>query len=654
MATGAFNGTGLGLGDPRYLPAGHTDLVFAAIGEELGFGGILIAAVAGAVLTMRGLRIAGRASTDTTCFLAIALTLSLALPMLVMGAGIMGLLPLTGLVTPFVSYGGSAMLVNFVALGLLAAIASDDTPRADLQPFEGATRWIGRGLAACAVAIVVMAARTQVVAADETLVRPQLGVQADGGMRYQYNPRVMDAADSLPRGSILDRNGVAIAGDPARVREARAALAKMGVAGDPCSDGADRCYPLGGRAFHVLGDATSRANWAASNTSYVERDADDNLRGFDDHAATVRITGNQGHTAAAIRRDYAELLPLVRHRWQPDNEAVRALRARPRDVRLTLDAGLQVQVSSILAHAGVARGAVVVVDAESGDVLASVSYPWPVADASSADSEDQPLLDRARYGLYPPGSTFKLITAAAALRLDPAFESQAFTCSRLADGRVGVKLAGSGRPIRDDVRDQVPHGTLTLHDALVRSCNAYFAQLAVKIGAEPLARTADLAGIVFPTSGTAAHRRDALPYDGYGQGDVLASPLRMARVAAALATDGVVRDTPMAIGDRAVETATFVPAPTAHLLAGYMRDAVTSGTGRLLASHPLHIAGKTGTAEVADARSHAWFVGYAPATPGAHRIAFAVLLENAGYGGATAASVAGQVVTAAGTLGLMR
>ena len=171
---------------------------------------------------------------------------------------------------------------------------------------------------------------------------------------------------------------------------------------------------------------------------------------------------------------------------------------------------------------------------------------------------------------------------------------------------------------------------------------------------EPLARTSELAGIVFPTSGTAAHQRDVLPYDGYGQGEVLASPLRMARMAAALATDGVVRDSPMVSGDRATEAQPFVPPATARLLAGYMRDAVTAGTGRLLASHPLRIAGKTGTAEVANARSHAWFVGYAPATPGARRIAFAVLLENAGYGGATAASVAGQVVSAASALGLMR
>jgi peptidoglycan glycosyltransferase len=103
-----------------------------------------------------------------------------------------------------------------------------------------------------------------------------------------------------------------------------------------------------------------------------------------------------------------------------------------------------------------------------------------------------------------------------------------------------------------------------------------------------------------------------------------------------------------------VEPKPFLPGESAQLLAGYMREAVTRGTGRRLRDHPLRIAGKTGTAELDDVPSHAWFVGFAPATPAARRIAFAVILENAGYGGAGAASVAGQVVTAAASLGLVK
>jgi cell division protein FtsI/penicillin-binding protein 2 len=97
-----------------------------------------------------------------------------------------------------------------------------------------------------------------------------------------------------------------------------------------------------------------------------------------------------------------------------------------------------------------------------------------------------------------------------------------------------------------------------------------------------------------------------------------------------------------------------VTAPTARTLASYLRDAVLNGTGRLLKDHPARIAGKTGTAEVDEAASHAWFVGFAPYGPATRRIAFAVVLENGGYGGAAAANVAGQVASAAASIGLIK
>jgi cell division protein FtsI/penicillin-binding protein 2 len=315
------------------------------------------------------------------------------------------------------------------------------------------------------------------------------------------------------------------------------------------------------------------------------------------------------------------------------------------------------QVSSILARAatssGVRKAAVVVVDAETGELLSSVSYPWPESGAAVADITKESLLDRARYGLYPPGSTFKLVTAAAALRLDPGLNQLAFTCSRLPDHRVGARIPGH-RPIRDDVLDRQPHGRQTLREGLVHSCNAYFAQLAVRLGTHPLARTAQTAGMVFPDEGTPAHRAEELPHAGYGQGAVLTTPLRLARVVAAIASDGTIREPSVVRGGPSADPKPFLPASSARLLAGYMREAVTNGTGRSLRGHPVRIAGKTGTAEVDGAASHSWFAGFAPAGPAARRIAFAVILEHAGYGGGGAAAVAGQVVSAAAALELIR
>jgi peptidoglycan glycosyltransferase len=132
------------------------------------------------------------------------------------------------------------------------------------------------------------------------------------------------------------------------------------------------------------------------------------------------------------------------------------------------------------------------------------------------------------------------------------------------------------------------------------------------------------------------------------------SPLRLARVVAAIGSDGIIREAPMVRESGTPVATTFLTPDSAHLLGRFMRDAVTGGTGRLLAQHPARIAGKTGTAEVDGAASHAWFVGFAPHGEAAKRIAFAVILENAGYGGASAAAAAGQMVTAAASLGLVQ
>lgn len=658
MAAGATAGTGLGLGHARLIPEGHTDLVLAAVGEELGLAGLLMVIAVFGLVAWRGLAIARRATSDYGCFLAVAMTLSLVVPVLVMAGGVLGLLPLTGVVTPFLSYGGSAMVANFVAVGLIAAVAADRRPAADLAPFHVPLRWLSRVAMAGGVAVAAMAVTVQAVKADEYLARPQLGLQADGGRRFQYNPRVLDALRQVPRGTIVDRRGLPLAtGDRALVSAAAPAYAAAGIRlASVCANATERCYPLGPAAFHLLGDVNTRANWAAANSSYLERDAEDRLRGFDDRARTVETRGRDGAPALAVRRDYTAAVPLVRHRYEPDHPDVSALLSRPRDLTTSLDARFQAAVAAILARSartnGSGRGAVVVLDAATGQVLASVSYPWP--GALEEEGSDDAWLDRARYGLYPPGSTFKMITAAAALREGPRLSAQAHMCQRLPSGRIGVRIPGYGPPIHDDAKDTHPHGHVSMGDGIVRSCNAYFAQLAVALGPDALTRTAAAAGIALNTSREAARVKANLPHAGYGQGEVLVSPLRLARVAAAIATDGTIRETPIAPTQGASMETTLLDADAAQQLAGYLREAVLTGTGRVLREHPARIAGKTGTAEVDGAGSHAWFAGFAPHGSASKRIAFAVILEHAGYGGAAAARVAGEVATAATAAGLLR
>jgi cell division protein FtsI/penicillin-binding protein 2 len=493
-----------------------------------------------------------------------------------------------------------------------------------------------------------------------------LVVEADGARRFEYNPRFQEVMRQIPKGAIYDRNGLPLAtSDWGEIEKHRTEYAALGVDIDRAIARTDnRHYPFGGLMFDLLGDLRTRTRWAAGNTAFVERDSARRLRGYDDRPTLVDVKNPKtGAIERVIRYDYRELVPLVRHRYDPDSPEVRRVLDRPRDIHMSIDARLTVRVAAILhaalEKAGLQKGAAVVLDPSSGDLLAAVSLPLPPDRPPAEPSAEQanPFLDRARFGLYPPGSTFKVVTAMAALRKDPSLAGKTYQCIRLADGRVGNFIKGSKRPIRDDIQDQAPHGTVNMERGIVLSCNAYFAQLGMyDVGAEPLLETAGLLGISVATPATAAQLRKSLPQSSYGQGQVVASPFQMARVAATVATGGAMPQGRWIADETNPRTAppqTVLTADAAATLGKFMREVVTSGTGRR-AESSVPIAGKTGTAELAGAPSHAWFIGFAPYGAGPRKIAFSILMENGVYGGAAAAPAAAQIAEAALELGLIQ
>ena len=661
LSTGSLWGTGPGLGSPESIPAGHTDFVLAAIGEELGFVGIVAVVALYALLCWRCLRIATRAPGDFTAFLAAGVALVLVVQAFVIASGMLGLLPLSGVVTPFLSYGRSSMLANCLAVGVVLGIGKRQGPtRGHLhRPLRN----LSAVLALLTIVVAARAAWVQVLDADAFATASSLSEQADGGNRFEYNPRLVEAARQIVRGTIFDRNGLPLAtSTPEGFALVKTAYGQAGLAPvQDCESADNRCYPLAGLSFNVVGDWERQLNWGARNSSYFEREHDSRLKGYDERQRLVEVINRgSGSRNRTILRDYSELLPLVRHRYDPEHSSVKALLARRRDLETSIDARLQVRVAAALrngiARGGHERGAAVVLNVETGEVLASVSYPWPEpAAAPEAALAHEMLLDRVRYGLYPPGSTFKLLVAGAALRSGRFSDPTTFACVRLPDGRVGNYVRGWARPIRDDLLDEKPHGEVGLRQALVSSCNAYFAQLALKLGPQPLLDAANLFQIEPAKPSTAATLRRSLPQAGYGQADVLVSPLKMARVVSALAARGLVLPVQWLPSQETSDEhpQRFLSEADAALLARHMREAVASGTGRVLASNPTPIAGKTGTAEVANGKSHSWFAGFAP-FGGRQKIAFAVLVENAGYGSRAAAPIAGEIVTAARELGLIK
>ena len=486
FSTGGMWGSGPGYGDPGMIPAGSTDLVLPAIGEEWGFVGVATVFLLFGFLIHRAYRIAVRAASDYAFFLALGLASLLAFEMLLISAGVLGALPLSGVVSPFLSSGNTAMLANFLIFALLLSISAGKAAPEDRQLFRQPVRWSGMALAVCALVLIAFAARYQAIDDRAYLARDTRVFEDDGVKRAQHNPRINSMAREIPRGDIFDRNGVLLATSNWRsLEQRRAQYQALGVGIDQaCSRLDSRHYPFGSVTEHFLGDLRTGENFHAPNASLVEHDSNARLQGY----------------------QYAELVALVRYRHQPGNPALRGLLARDRDVRTTLDIRLQMRAAEILrkhlANANKEKGAAVVMDARTGDVLAMVSLPEPAPPAArTAPPSTDELLDRARYGQYPPGSTFKLVTAMAALRLDPSLRDRSFTCRRLRDGRAGAMVEGWRRPIRDDIKDN-PHGTLQMERAIEVSCNAYFAQLgAYLVGSKALKETADLLDIPSGESG---------------------------------------------------------------------------------------------------------------------------------------------------------
>lgn len=665
LSTGGVSGMGIGLGEPGYIPAGHTDLIASTIGEELGLAGLLAVFALYGVLIHRSLRVALRAQGDYSMFLGLGLTLIVATEIILIGGGTTGMLPLSGVVMPFLSYGKTSMIANFAIFGMIMSISARKAARQQSEPFRKPVRWVGLALLVLGAAVMVKAAHAQIIKADDFAISGSLTIQADNRVRYVYNPRIIEIIREIPRGSILDRNGIPIATSNWDLLEKnRRVYESLGINIDvSCSRSDSRHYPFaktefGGSLYHIVGDARYQLNWAAKNTSFfVERDYKTQLQGFDDKAERVEMLDQRtGRKITPIKYDYRELIPVLRSRYNKDSEGVKNVLNRNNDVQLTIDVRFQLEVARILkkkiTEAKVERGVIVVLDPKTGDLLAAASYPWPAdiaAVAAAMDDQDKEndqgdvLYDRARWGVYPPGSTFKILTAVAGMQKNVGLD-QVFTCS--AGGTV---IKGWGRPIMDDEGEF--HGAIGMRDAIVYSCNAYFAQLGARIKADALVETSKMFEIEYADNTPVKEVRDLLPWASFGQAPVLATPFQMARVAATIANGGKMPDGRWVADDSNKRTKgpkNILSGEQARAIGEAMRGAVMEGTGKKLRGAVVSVAGKTGTAEVTGKKSHSWFIGYAPFDPNARKqIAFAVIIENAGYGGEFAVPATGEVVQAA-------
>jgi peptidoglycan glycosyltransferase len=298
------------------------------------------------------------------------------------------------------------------------------------------------------------------------------------------------------------------------------------------------------------------------------------------------------------------------------------------------------------------RAAGLALDPRTGEVLAIASVPSfdpariDATFAALVGDASSPLLNRAIDGLYPPGSTFKIVTVADALdagvvSLDSSFDDP-------GSYQVGNFV------VHDDEGEATGHRSLA--GAFALSSNVDFAQIALALGPERWFEYAARWRFGEPLDFTLATSRDHLPSRasvtpsimaqlGFGQADLLVTPLRMALVAATIADGGSMPHPTLVRSNGEPPLANPIDAQVAGQVRDLMIGAVADGTGTAAVLPGVTVAGKTGTATNPAGRSHAWFVAFAPAE--SPRVAVAIVVENAGYGGAVAAPIARRVLAAA-------
>lgn len=337
---------------------------------------------------------------------------------------------------------------------------------------------------------------------------------------------------------------------------------------------------------------------------------------------------------------------------------VQAFQGKPRrgnDIRLTLDSALSLKAFQLFPKDK--RGAVVVMNYRTGELLTLQSYPTfdPMAVSDDIkDHPDSPFWNRATKWVSAPGSTFKVITLAAALQSIPGATEKTYRCDgALPVGEVTITDAGNAA-----------HGDITLKKALEVSCNVVFAQAALEMGDKELGKAAAAFGLgdyflfsdlvvensVYP--GTNRTDRE-IAWTGPGQSSLQMTPLHMCMVAASIANDGMMMEPELLLNARnsagesrfsfiSKEYRRVVSTETAQTLDNYMQSVVQRGTGTRAAVKGLNIGGKTGSSQIdGQEMTNAWFIGYIDNQD--YPYALCVVVEDAGGGGSVAAPIAGAL-----------
>lgn len=642
LADGGLAGVGIGKGMPDIIPVVASDMIFAAIGEEMGLLGGSAVLLLFMLFAVRGLTTAARAKSDLAAFSAAGLTAAISFQAFTIVGGVTKLIPLTGVTLPFMSQGGSSLLASFVIVALLLRAGDEATGRSteiantstDLATAGYRTTVRGSHMRRPALDTpesgllgrVALANRlTRTVFLFTALFAVLIGnityIQVIKASEYQDMPsnnHTINKARFIKRGSIITADGLTLAES---IQQADGTYA--------------RSYPNGNLAAHVVGYYSQQYG-----TMGIENTQNDTLTGSKDYSS-----------------------------WQNALNSLAGISEPGNSVQLTIDSRIQRAAEQALAGR---VGAIVALDPRSGAVLAWASAPTfdntniqaAIEAANASGGADTSMYDRATLALYTPGSTFKVLTLASALEnglatLDTTYDSP----GRMEIGGADVVSIG-----------ERGHGKISLAKAFALSSNTVFGQVADGLGAEKLVATArafgygQQLGLDFTTAASVMPNPEEmteweLAWAGagqpVGQGHTpgpQATVMQNALMAATIANNGIAMN-PYVVSQILAPDGTVLKTTRGHSLGQAvgsgtaeqvkqaMLDVVQNGTGSAAAIAGVKVAGKTGTAETNNANANSTFVGFAPYdTP---TVAIAVVIEQNAKGEESAAAVGGQVLRAA-------
>ncbi len=702
MSTGGPAGQGVGEGFAKTIPEAHTDMILPSIGEEFGLTGMLCIFLLFLLYLHRSIIIGRRTGSPFLFYLSAGIGISTFVQFLLIAGGSTGALPLSGVSLPFQSYGGSSLILNCLAAGFLLSASRVRGTAVQMEFIaKQQDKNLIPALAAACLGVVLLGVNvgSYVLNNKKWVVNPALVADRGGTRMFSYNPRIAILMNRLGAGSMHDRNGVLLAtSNPDSVKAQRFKLMGAGIdkynLDSAVHQRLDRFYPFEEQMFFWVGDANSGVFNGSVNGYFAEYEHAAELRGFElptksypviaSRYSENRFLARGVKEMTVVKRDYSALAPLLLAGIS--SKEVEEFKNRNRDVKLTMDAGLQTKIQKSIAldtSLNDNRVSVVVMESDNGDVLASAVYPlppvhdWEKLTMTYAEQNQlsswMTTSDLGFTHFTQPGSTAKLATAMAS-----------FNKLGLAAAERKFPVAMWER-IRTKGLEPDETGIINLERAVSKSNNVYFIKLAneehlqEQMGDLYLKTGMFLHGVggyyynkpsensvqegkwkelwrktefntkpKYNPNNIRKTRAKGISGMSWGQGELIATPASVARMVMGIANNGnmIANRFMLKAGDQEelVKSGTkLVNDPAyAQLMRRYMIKQSELKTGIL----GIAVAGKTGTPEriwKKEQINDGWYVFFAPKQNGNGNVVVCIRVEST-KGSSDAVHLAGKHV----------